>query len=580
MVGMAGWSLVYALNTAATSLSLKVFFFKAGTSFVCLISPAILALALESIGHGNWLTNRRLLLLGFIPALSFLLVWTNEFHFLFRSDFYLRHSGPLLLLGFKDGVFMRIHTLYALLANLAATVLLASSFWGTLRREWPRFALLIAATLFPIAVEISQISPVQGFSMTTSSLFLSGILYTVAIFRHQLLNVVPLARATLFTQIGEPVLVFDDWGQLVDCNQSARSLAGNRPDQGLDSVHNSILARFPELNDQLGNNTRTTSETYLDDSIESGRSWRITSSPVLSAGSARGRLMLLHDISDLKQTEIKLTESERQMRELNNSLLARVEEETKRRMVQERLLANHSRLAAMGEMIGAIAHQWRQPLSTLGMIVQRTHAVGIMQGLTPEHLDEFKTNAMRQIRYMSDTIEEFRGFYRLEKQREPFSPHNCIAAALRLFEPQFTSSGITVEVTCQDSAQIIHGFPNEFKQVILNLLANARDAIQESRHINGKPEKGILNVDISTCANARMYIDIKDNGCGIPAEMAPRIFDPYFTTKEATGGTGIGLYMSRMIVEDSLGGCLNLIENSTGALFRIELPLEQQPCLS
>lgn len=274
------------------------------------------------------------------------------------------------------------------------------------------------------------------------------------------------------------------------------------------------------------------------------------------------------------RVEAELRESEKSYRELTLSLQQRVEEETRLRLGQERLLANHSRLAAMGEMISAIAHQWRQPLATLGMIVQRTHAVGTRQGLTPAYLEEFKTGAMRQVRYMSDTIEEFRGFYRPEKQKEPFSPSACIAASVRLFDPQFTSNGIVVEVRCLSGGdRLVAGFPNEFKQVILNLLGNARDAILEGRDTRGGPEEGRITVQIAISGDKAMTIEISDNGCGIPAEIAPRIFKPYFTTKEEYGGTGIGLYMSRMIVEDSLEGHLSLVQGLPGATFRIELPL-------
>lgn len=275
------------------------------------------------------------------------------------------------------------------------------------------------------------------------------------------------------------------------------------------------------------------------------------------------------------RVEEELRQSENSYRELSSSLQARVEEETKHRVSQERLLANHSRLAAMGEMISAIAHQWRQPLSTLGMIVQRTHAMGTMHELTPEYLGEFKVNAMRQIKHMSDTIEEFRGFYRPEKTKEPYSPAVCISDSIRLFEPQFTSSGIEVCVTCQGGDNLlIHGYPNEFKQVILNLLGNARDAIVAKRETAGEPEHGQINVEIAADSEQGMTIDVSDNGCGITADVALKIFDPYYTTKEETGGTGIGLYMSRMIVEDSLGGRLLLLPGHDHTTFRIELAME------
>jgi signal transduction histidine kinase len=231
----------------------------------------------------------------------------------------------------------------------------------------------------------------------------------------------------------------------------------------------------------------------------------------------------------------------------------------------------------MGEVVCAIAHQWRQPLATLGMIVQRAHAVGTMQeGLTADYLDEFKANAMRQIRYMSDTIEEFRGFYRPEKEKAPFSPLNCINDSVRLFEPQFTSSNIAVNVDCRGcESKLVDGSSNEFKQVILNLLGNARDAILENRNVKGAPEQGRISVRISVNTKNSISIDVSDNGCGIPPDIAPHILDPYFTTKEKSGGTGLGLYMSRTIVEKSLGGSLRPVQSHEGATFRIELPLRK-----
>jgi signal transduction histidine kinase len=277
------------------------------------------------------------------------------------------------------------------------------------------------------------------------------------------------------------------------------------------------------------------------------------------------------------RVEEELRQSENNYRELSASLKTQVEEETRHRMNHERLLANHSRLAAMGEMISAIAHQWRQPLSTLGMIVQRTHAMGAMNELTPTYLAEFKANSMRQIKYMSDTIEEFRGFYRPEKTKEPFSPVACVSDSVRLFEPQFTSNGIEVRINCQNCPDIlINGYPNEFKQVVLNLLGNARDAIVSKREQYGELERGTIDVTIDTITGSCMRIDVTDNGCGIAPDVAPRIFDPYYTTKEEQGGTGIGLYMSRMIVEDSLGGRLLLAQNQKATTFRVELSMEAQ----
>lgn len=579
MVGMAGWSWIYALNTASTTLPLKYFFFKMGVSFCTLIAPAFLAMALETIGRGYWLTRCRFLLLCGVPALSLVLTWTNDLHFLVRTDMQLVNSGPLLVLGFRNGPYFPIHVAYIILANVLALGCFFSAFRTLPREEWPRFILLIVATLLPLSVQIFQLTPVKGFEMTTSSLFITGILYSMALFRHNLLDIVPLARAALFAQIGEPVLVLDLQGTLVDCNETTRLLANTDTKQPLAQVFSALMTRFPELLKAFHEPAKEQGETMLYSSPCGERCWRIASSPVVAAGTVRGQLVLLHDISDLKQVEKKLIESQHQLRELNSSLVARVEEETKRRMDQERLLANNARLAAMGEMIGAIAHQWRQPLSTLGMIVQRTHAMGTLQGITTEALDEFKTNAMRQIRYMSDTIEEFRGFYRFEKHKELFSPGNCVAAALRLLESQFVCSGIAVEITGLECNQhLAYGYPNAFKQVVLNLLANARDAIVGRKTLGTPQIPGRLGIAFSLAEYNTLHIDISDNGCGIAKNVVPMIFDPYFTTKEAQGGNGIGLYMAKMIMENRLKGELSLLRYQDGTTFRISLPIKEHPC--
>jgi signal transduction histidine kinase len=121
----------------------------------------------------------------------------------------------------------------------------------------------------------------------------------------------------------------------------------------------------------------------------------------------------------------------------------------------------------------------------------------------------------------------------------------------------------------------VDGSSNEFKQVILNLLGNARDAILENRNVKGAPEQGRISVRISVNTKNSISIDVSDNGCGIPPDIAPHILDPYFTTKEKSGGTGLGLYMSRTIVEKSLGGSLRPVQSHEGATFRIELPLRK-----
>ncbi len=306
-----------------------------------------------------------------------------------------------------------------------------------------------------------------------------------------------------------------------------------------------------------------------------GGSWRWHTSNVVPMRDRTGKVFGFEgSASDIHERKLM----EAQLQNLNINLQRKVDEEMERRLTQERLLANQARMAAMGRMIGAIAHQWRQPLSTLSMMVQRIHAIGTMQGLRPDQLDDFKTGAMRQVRYMSDTIDEFRNFYSPKKVQEPFLPYDCISQAIKLLAPQFVSNRITADLICcpEDVCLSTSGYPNEFKQVLLNLLSNARDSILEHRTMNGAPAEGRIVVDMRANPEEVLTVDISDNGGGVPESVTGQIFDPYFTTKEQSGGTGIGLYMSRMIMEENMRGSLILVHSTEGATFRIKLPLKEK----
>ncbi|AJY70009.1 sensor histidine kinase [Geobacter sulfurreducens] len=575
MIGMAGWSCAYALNTAATSLSLKIRFFQMGVTFVCLIAPSVIALALESIGRSDWLTRRRLALICVVPALSLLLVWTNEFHLIFRHDMYLYSSGPLLLLGFENGPYFPIHQLYVIFANIVAIVLFGQALRRSPRGQGLRFALLIAATALPILVELLAITPVKGFSMTTSSLFISGSLYVVAIFRYRLLDIAPLARTALFAQLGDPVLVFDIHGALADCNNSARILAGDKPDHDLADICRVILTRIPELETHLAQPTTVPRNSYAADTADAGHHWSISSLPLQSGGVSRGLLVQLHDISDLKEAERNLRASEQNLRELNHTLQERVESETTRRLERERLLANHARLAAMGDMLAAVAHQWRQPLSTVGMIVQNIRNAWHSSQLNQAYLDSSVETAMKQIHQMSETIDTFRRFFRPDKQKEALDAVAQIKKAVSIMEPQISGIRISSHVLEQDHGPAaISGFPNEFTQVIVNLLSNARDAIRERQSVEPAVAGEIMIVVIKR--HNSIEILVRDNGCGIAPESKGRIFEPYYTTKEEKGGTGIGLYMSRMIIEDSMGGKMSFSSEPGETDFTIILPAAEE----
>jgi signal transduction histidine kinase len=249
---------------------------------------------------------------------------------------------------------------------------------------------------------------------------------------------------------------------------------------------------------------------------------------------------------------------------LNETLEQRVQEEAARNREKDHMLIQQSRLAGMGEMIGNIAHQWRQPLNTLGLILANIKDAHDFGDMTAAYLNEATSKGNQIIQKMSTTIDDFRNFFRPNREKQVFSLNHAAREALAMVDASFRNHHVTVD--WQEGEEIFtYGFPNEYSQVLLNLLGNARDAILDRRTPEGKVTVRLARDD----GHARLTV--RDNGGGIPAEVLPRIFDPYFTTKEK--GTGIGLYMSKMIVENNMDGSIEACNIENGAEFTIVTPL-------
>jgi signal transduction histidine kinase len=213
----------------------------------------------------------------------------------------------------------------------------------------------------------------------------------------------------------------------------------------------------------------------------------------------------------------------------------------------------------MGEMINNIAHQWRQPLNLIGLIIQ-----GLPQcsELTQEELNQEVDKIMNIILHMSQTIDDFRYFFHTGKTRDTFTANQAVTNAVTFITPSLHSKNIRISTTERQSAKIV-GYSNEYSQVLLNILSNAKDVLVE-RQISDP----CISIDIAE-ENGFSVVTITDNGGGISDDVLPKIFDPYFTTKEKTQGTGIGLYMSKIIIEQHMEGRLTAHNVPGGVAFRI-----------
>ena len=309
---------------------------------------------------------------------------------------------------------------------------------------------------------------------------------------------------------------------------------------------------------------------------------QLTSTPILIDGKIRGTVTVFQDIRERKRQEASLEE-------LNRSLREQVEKEVAVRREKEQLLIQQSKLAAMGEMMGAIGHQWRQPLNAIALQIQDLRDAYDYGELDREYLIDTIGKTMAQVTFMSDTIDDFRNFFKPSKTPQPFSLLTAVQEILKVIFQQLRNNTIRLTVECQCGEEHyrfendidftvdcrdfkVHGYPNEFKHAVLNIVNNAKDAILEQVE-EGRLKSGGGSILLRLRAEeGKKVLEITDNGGGIPPAFLSRIFEPYFTTKSDDKGTGLGLYMTKTIVEKNMGGTLEVVVADGTTTFTLTLP--------
>ncbi len=244
-----------------------------------------------------------------------------------------------------------------------------------------------------------------------------------------------------------------------------------------------------------------------------------------------------------------------------------MDKQLEKRLENEYLLMQQSKLATMGEMIGHIAHQWRQPLAQLGGLFMNIDASYAHKELSPQEMEKHIKKGNELIKYMSQTIDDFRHFFEPNQSKEYFDVVKYVQNAIHIIEASLTYYHIELEIIEDLDIPHVEGYASEFSQVILNLLDNAKDVFIE-REIK-KPK---ITIAISRINN-EVIVTIKDNAGGIDNADIDKIFDIYFSTKHKKGGSGLGLYMSKLILEKKGMGFIDVKNVQQGALFSITLPL-------
>lgn len=274
-------------------------------------------------------------------------------------------------------------------------------------------------------------------------------------------------------------------------------------------------------------------------------------------------------VGELEDALTLRKQAEEQLRALNAELEQQVAVEVEKNREKDRIMAHQARLAAMGEMLRNIAHQWRQPLNNISLIVQNLQIEFNDGALTQPLCHEHVQDCLKFLTYMSRTIDSFSAFYQPDGERQIFDLYDTVTDAMSLVWEELESHGITVNLVKERDSSV-NGFKKEFSQAFLNIIQNAREAIL----LRQPPDPSIEIVCSQRGESA--VVTVRDNGGGIPTELMDKIFDPYFTTKFMSQGTGVGLYMSKMIIERHMGGTISIANNAAGAEVTLELPQERR----
>lgn len=232
------------------------------------------------------------------------------------------------------------------------------------------------------------------------------------------------------------------------------------------------------------------------------------------------------------------------------------------KLQQQQFLLHQNKLASMGEMIGNIAHQWRQPLTHLSFIMMNLKTAYNKNKLTSEYFENKSQEAKEQLTFMSNTIDDFRNFFKVSKQKEKFLINKAIVEVINLQRASFKAHSIRVYF--EDLRDIeVYTYKGEFLQVLFNILNNSKDEFIRKERDNAE-----IFIELKK-ENENIFISVLDNAGGIPKSIIDKIFEPYFTTKEK--GLGLGLYMSKIIIDKSINGKLDVKNKKHGALFTITI---------
>lgn len=371
---------------------------------------------------------------------------------------------------------------------------------------------------------------------------------------------------SVIKSVDDMIFVLDKENRFVSVNTSKENLL-LKPEMFIGKKHSEVLPKhIDDLFKKAIINVKNGKTEGYEYSLEmpNGLQWySLKLSPIINDDKFTGSVAVIRDITENKKSEILLQKSKLELERINTHLKDLVLNEVKKSREKDYIMMIQAKQAAMGEMIGSIAHQWRQPLNEIGIYIQNLQERYEKNKLTSENFNTTIEKTMRKLEYMSQTIDDFRNFFMSDKQKIKFSLTENIINTLLLTEASFKNNFINVNFSHKRDVYIT-GYPNEFSQAILNILNNAKDVL-----IERKIKNRVVDIKL-TQKNNSIVLTILDNAGGVDIEIIDKIFEPYFTTKSKTTGTGLGLYITKTIIEHNMNGKLSAMNIENGTQFKIE----------
>ena len=389
------------------------------------------------------------------------------------------------------------------------------------------------------------------------------------------LNTLRSLYVDVFNKTTVGILLVDKDGIIKDSNETFRKIFGfelksELRDQHIEicQIDETLKKDFQVLSDYILAGNNIVEKEFPLRAKNGDKIWCELSGTLLTKDDRMKEGGILWDvvnITEKRKTKKLLKKQHQELKELNKVLNNKVEFGVEKLRKQDKLLTQHTKMAMMGEMLDAIAHQWKQPLSVIKLSADEMHHYSQEEQIDYEYLDEVSLRVQSQVDHLVETIDEFRDFFRPKDTLESKNIKDTLDSSIRILKDELIKNTITIEFS-GDMNVTAKFIPNEFKHIIINLILNAKD-----QFIQNDTKNRLIHFELES-NKKYATVTVSDNGGGIPKEYLDKIFEANFTTKTQAHGTGIGLYMTKNILE-KIGAKIKAKNSEAGAQFIIRIPI-------